>query len=150
MIDKEYLNRHLQKRKELLNELQQYEVMSGQSQLRAIVMDGMPHGSSTEGDSAFYSVLEKVQTEEKIRNLQKQIAQEYQDINNLFEQLVYPMEKKIMKMHYFQCLGWSEITAMEFKGRHDYYTCMDKYKSKVYRIHNSALRHLKEIQEEGK
>lgn len=150
MIDKEYLNRHLQKRKELLNELQQYEVMSGQSQLRAIVMDGMPHGSSTEVDSAFYSVLEKVQTEEKIRNLQKQIAQEYQDINNLFEQLVYPMEKKIMKMHYFQCLGWSEITAMEFKGRHDYYTCMDKYKSKVYRIHNSALRHLKEIQEEGK
>ena len=145
MIDKEYLNRHLQKRKELLNELQQYEVMTGQSQLRAIVMDGMPHGSSAAGDSAFYSVLEKVQTEEKIRNLRQRIAQEYQDINNLFEQLVYPM-----KMHYFQCLGWSEITAMEFKGRHDYYTCMDKYKSKVYRIHNSALRHLKEIQEEGK
>ena len=105
MIDKEYLNRHLQKRKELLNELQQYEVMSGQSQLRAIVMDGMPHGSSTEGDSAFYSVLEKVQTEEKIRNLQKQIAQEYQDINYIFEQLVYPMERKVMKMHYFQCIS---------------------------------------------
>lgn len=150
MIDKEYLNRHLQKRKELLNELQQYEVMTGQSQLRAIVMDGMPHGSSTEGDSAFYSVLEKVQTEEKIRNLQKQIAQEYQIINNVFEQLVYPMEKKIMKMRYFQCLGWSEITAMEFKTRRDYYTDTEKYRNKSYRIHNSALRHLKEIQEEGK
>ena len=61
MIDKIYLKRHLQRREDLKNEIDRYDMLIKDSQLRGINMDGMPHGSAS-GDNAFYSTLEKVET----------------------------------------------------------------------------------------
>ncbi len=145
MIDKIYLKMHLQHREELKNEMERYDMMKNDSQLRGINMDGMPHGSSS-GDSAFYSTLEKVETERRIAVLRETIDREYVEIEEVLERLKSPIERKIIKMRYFQCLDWSEIHKLEYGSRWDYYENMDKYKNKVFKIHGSAIKHLREAQ----
>ena len=145
MIDKIYLKRHLQRREDLKNEIDRYDMLIKDSQLRGINMDGMPHGSAT-GDSAFYSTLEKVETERKIKELREIIDREHVGIESVLEKLQYPAERKIIKMRYFQCLDWQEIHKLEFGSRWDYYENLDKYKNKVFKIHGSALKHIKEVQ----
>ena len=61
MIDKIYLKRHLQRREDLKNEIDRYDMLIKDSQLRGINMDGMPHGSAS-GDNAFYSTLDRIRS----------------------------------------------------------------------------------------
>ncbi len=146
MVDKDYLKMHLQHRIELREEQEWYAALYMQSSMKAINMDGMPHGSSSVGDTAYYNILEKVETEKKIKNLNAVIEKEYAAINEILDKMQNPTEKKILKMRYFQCLDWSEIRKLEFGARRDYYENEDKYKNKVFKIHGSALKHIKEVQ----
>lgn len=147
MIDKEYLKRHLRHREALQAEYERYSAMSEQTPLRAINMDGMPHGNGASGDSAFFSTIEKVDTEKRIKELKFTIDRERAQIDALLNRLQYPIESKIIKMRYFQGMSWNEIKSAEYGRRADYYSNPAKYRDKVYKIHSSALRHIKELQQ---
>lgn len=146
MVDKNYLKRHLQHRMELKEEQEWYALCTQSSMMKAINMDGMPHGSGGAGDMTFCNILEKVETEKKIKDLNAVIEKEYEQINEVFGKMKNPTEKKILKLRYFQCLEWTEIRKLEFGGRRDYYDNAEKYKNKVFKIHGAAIKHLKEVQ----
>ena len=147
MVDKIFLKEHMYKREELQDEIKRYELIMNSNLPQGIKMDGMPHGSQGTADSIFYNTMEKLETEKKIKDLRVRIEEEYGIINAVIEQLVYPAEKKIMKMRYFNCMDWSDIREAEYAKMRDYHENMEKYKDKIFKIHGSALRHMKEIQE---
>lgn len=147
MVDKIFLKEHMHKREELQDEIKRYELIINSNLPQAIKMDGMPHGSQGNGDSIFYNTMEKLETEKKIKELREKIEEEYGIINPVIEKLAYPAEKKIMKMRYFNCMDWSDIRGSEYAHRCDYHENVEKYKDKIFKIHGSALKHMKEIQE---
>lgn len=147
MVDKMFLKEHMHNREELQDEIGRYELIINSNMPQAIKMDGMPHGSQGTADSIFYNTMEKLETEKKIKDLREKIEKEYGIINLVIEKLAYPVEKKIIKMRYFNCMDWSDIREAEYAQRKDYHENMEKYKDKIFKVHASALKHMKEIQE---
>lgn len=135
-------------REELQNEQERYEILESRSGPKSKQIDGMPHVASSNKDASYINdAFDKIEVEKKINELNKLIKEEYQLINLLIEKLKEPDEKSILKMRYFHCMEWSDIREVKFSQRPDYYENMDKYKDKVFKIHGSALKHMKEIQE---
>lgn len=148
MIDKIYLKKHMNHREELRNEQERYEILESRSSPKSKPMDGMPHAASVSKDAGYIrDAFDKMEIEKKIDELNELIKEEYQIINPLIEKLEEPDEKSVLKMRYFHCMEWSDIREIKYSKRRDYYENMDKYKDKVFKIHGSALKHMKEIQE---
>ena len=148
MIDKIYLKKHMNHRQELKNEQERYEIVESRSSPRCKQIDGMPHSAGVSRDAGYIRVtFDKIEIEQKINELNEVIKEEYEIINPIIEKLEEPDEKSIMKMRYFNCMEWSDIREIKYSKRRDYFENMDKYKDKVFKIHGSALKHMKEIQE---
>lgn len=151
MIDKIYLKKHMNHREELRNEQERYEIILNRSGPKSKQMDGMPHAASVSRDAGYINdTFDKIEIEKKIDKLKEVIKEEYEQINPLLENLEEPDEKSIMKMRYFHGMEWSDIREIKYSKRWDYFSNMDKYKDKVFKIHGSALKHIKEMQESDK
>lgn len=91
-------------------------------------------------------VCQKFYVEEKIKKLEKDLTEQSKAINTVFERLENPYEKLVMQMRYEDGLEWDEIRGGIFGNRRDYNENVEKYNDKVFRIHGSALKHMKELQ----
>lgn len=149
MVDKIYLKKHMNNREELRNERERLELLESRMSPKGKQIDGMPHAVGSQEASYINDTFEKLEVEKKIIELNEVIKEEYQIINTMIEKLSEPDEKMVLKMRYFHCMEWPEIREMMYRKRYDYAWNTDKYKDKVFKIHGAALKHLKEIQEEG-
>ena len=94
------------------------------------------------------AVCKKIIAEERIHKLEKDLTEQSAIINPIFEKLENPYEKLVMQMRYEDGFEWDEIRGKIFGNRRDYSQNIEKYNNKVFRIHGSALKHMKELQAE--
>lgn len=92
-------------------------------------------------------VFEVEKLEEKIRDQKKVVAQDWQELEPLIEQLK-PIEALVLKLRY--CYGgeWDDICEAIFGKRKHFELELDRYKNKMFKIHGRALVTLAEIYEE--
>ncbi len=149
MVDKAYLKKHLRKREELETAIIRYHALLNKDDISSpagktdISMGGTSVSSIVEN-----TVCKKIDTEEKIKRLEKDLAKQSRRINAVFEKLENPYEKLVMQMRYEDKLEWDEIRGELFGGRKDYSENTEKYNDKIFRIHGAALKHMKELQTE--
>ncbi|MDE6052763.1 MAG: hypothetical protein K2G55_03175 [Lachnospiraceae bacterium] len=149
MIDKNYLKKHLQKREELKATIIRYNLLLSKEDISSPTgKSGFSSGGFLEFSTVENIVCKKILTEEKIKRLEKALAEQDTVINNVFEKLEKPYETMVMQMRYADGLEWDEIREGIFGSRKDYYEKIEKYTDKIFRIHGSALKHIKELQTE--
>ena len=141
MVDKEYLKKHLRKREELETTIIRYNALLNK--------DDISSPTGTLVSTVENAVCNKIFAEEKIKRLEKDLAEQSKIINSLFEKLDNPYEKLVMQMRYEDKLEWDEIRGAIFGNRRDYSINVEKYNDKVFRIHGAALKHMKELQKEN-
>lgn len=149
MVDKIYLKMHMSHREELRNEKEQLELIESRMSPKGQQIDGMPHSSRSQEAAYIHDTFEKMEIEKKIQDLSELVMEEFEVINQIIDKLTVPDEKMVLKLRYFRCMEWSQIRGTLFQKRYDYSWNEEKYKDKVFKIHGAALKHLKEIQNEG-
>ncbi len=149
MVDKEYLKKHLRKHEELETTIIRYNALLNKDDISSPAgKTGLSIGG-TLVSAVENAVCNKIFAEEKIKRLEKDLAEQSKIINSIFERLESPYEKLVMQMRYEDKLEWDEIRGEIFGNRRDYSTNVEKYNDKVFRIHGAALKHMKELQKEN-
>lgn len=150
MVDKTYLKKHLRKCEELETTIIRYNALLNKDDISSPAgKTGLSTGSSLVSSVVENTVCKKIVTEEKIKRLEEDLAKQSRVINSIFEKLENPYEKLVMQMRYEDRLEWDEIRGEIFGSRRDYSANVEKYNDKVFRIHGSALKHMKELQKEN-
>ena len=150
MIDKIYLKKYLRKREELETTIIRYNALLNKDNISSpIGKTGLStNGSSGSSSAIENAVCKKIFAEERIHKLEKDLTEQSAIINPIFEKLENPYEKQVMQMRYEDGFEWDEIRGKIFGNRRDYSQNIEKYNNKVFRIHGSALKHMKELQAE--
>lgn len=150
MVDKEYLKKHLRKREELETTIIRYNALLNKDDISSPAgKTGLSTGGSLVFSTVENTVCNKIITEEKIRRLEEDLVKQSKVINSILEKLGNPYEKLVMQMRYVDKLQWDEIRGGIFGNRSDYSDNVEKYNDKIFRIHGSALKHMKELQKES-
>lgn len=147
MVDKIYLKNYLRKREELKTTIIRYNALLNKEDISSPAGKiGLSMGGSLVSSVVENTVCNKIIMEEKIKRLEEDLARQRTIINSTFEKLEKPYEKIVMQMRYEDRLEWDEIRGEIFGNRRDYSENIEKYNDKVFRIHGSALKHIKELQ----
>lgn len=150
MIDKNYLKKHLRKREELETTIIRYSALLDKDNVSSPAgKAGIAAGVMSVSSAVENTVCNKIFIEEKIKRLENELIEQSREINSIFEKLENPFEKLVMQMRYEDRLEWDEIRGEIFGNRRDYSENIEKYNDKVFRIHGSALKHMKELQKEN-
>lgn len=148
MIDKLYLKNYLRKKDELETIRIRYYSLLDKGELSSPA--GRPDLPA--GNTAFSAVedivCKKIEAEEKIEELKKELTEQNKHIKVVLEELENPYEKLVMQMRYEDGFEWDAIRKKIFESRKDYSENIEKYNNKVFRIHGAALKHIKELQSE--
>lgn len=142
---KERLNAHremLEKLATLKQELEFAEESYGST--RAIDYSGMPRGGGDGTSQTERVVLRKIALEEKVRQKEKKIADDWATLETYVEQLA-PAETLVINLRYYYGAEWREI-CQRIYGKHDDYEIeADQYMDKMFRTHGRALLNLAEL-----
>lgn len=151
MINKQFLNRHAELRRELQDELRRYELMHGCSYYGKSPSDitGMPLASSGEEGGAYSQVERTLDSESYIKHLQGIILQEENLIEDLLQKLPKANQKTVIRIKYFQLYDWDDVALFMFGDVKDYARNEEKYKSKAQKIHGTALANIINLQKEN-
>lgn len=141
VIDKKFLRDHAEKRKELCDELERYELNNGKSYYGKSPSDinGMPNGSSEYQSKTESSAIRRCDTESYIGNLEQEIKEETRRIDELIKILPTAKEKYVIRLKYYQCLEWDDITDWMYGNVSGYCRNTEQYKQKAMKIHGIAL-----------
>lgn len=142
---KERLNAHremLEKLATLKQELEFAEESYGST--RAIDYSGMPRGGGDGTSQTERVVLRKIALEEKVRQKEKEIADDWATLETYVEQLA-PAETLVINLRYYYGAEWREIALRLYGKRRDYDVKADKYMDKVFKTHGRALLNLSEL-----
>lgn len=149
MIDKEYLRRHAEKRKELQDELQRYELDQGCSYYGKSPsdIDGMPHAHGGISDRTFNNAVNAGDTT-LIRELRADIAEEEIEIEKAVRLLNRACQKSVIRYKYYNCLEWDDVAFYMYGNRRDYVDKAEYYKQKAQKVHGAALANMIRMQRE--
>lgn len=142
---KERLNAHrelLEKLATLRQELEFAEESFGSP--RAIDYSGMPHGSGDGTSPTERVVLRKIALEEKVRQKEEEIANNWLTLEPFVEKLA-PAETLVINLRYYYGADWKEINQRLYGKRKDFEEKIDRYMDKVFKTHGRALLNLAEI-----
>lgn len=142
---KERLNAHkemLEKLATLKQELEFAEDAYGS--VRAIDYEGMPRGSGDGTSQTERVVLRKIALEEKVRLKEKEIADDWAELEPIVERLA-PAETLVINLRYYYGAEWREIAQRLYGKRKDYDIKADKNMDKVFKTHGRALLNLSEL-----
>lgn len=147
IIDKEFLKKHSEHRKELRDEQQRYEMINGINYYGKSPsnIDGMPHCPST-GNAIENSIVKKNDAETYIDKMQALVNTEECQIEEVLSKLTKANQKYIIRLRYFQCFDWDEITYIVYGDKKGYFGSQDKYKAKCMKVHGLALQNMIRIQ----
>lgn len=150
MVDKAYLKKYLRKREELEATIIRYNALLNKDDISSPAgKAGLPTGGTSVSSIVENTVCKKIITEEKIKILEEDLVNQSEAIRSIFEELENPYEKLVMQMRYEDRLEWDEIRGGIFGNRKDYSDNVEKYNDKIFRIHGSALKHMKELQKDN-
>lgn len=147
IIDKEFLKEHAEHRKELMDELQRYEMTHGVSYYgkSPANIDGMPHVQSG-GNATIDSVIRDYDSETYIDKLESLVNEEKRQIEEVLNKLKKADQKYIIRLKYYHCLEWEDITDQMYGNVKGYTNHFEKYKEKCYRLHGQALQNMVKAQ----
>ena len=150
MVDKEYLRRHAENRKELQDELQRYELDHGRSYYGKSPsdIDGMPHAQGGISDRTFNNALKPEDMGAYINDLQAKILEEKREIENALKLLKKACQKSVIRYKYYNCLDWDDVAFYMYGGRRDYVDREEYYKQKAQKVHGAALANMIRQQQE--
>lgn len=149
IIDKEFLREHAEHRKELRDELQRYELTHGASYYGKSPsnIDGMPHVHGG-GNATMDSVIRKYDTETYIDKLETLVNKEQRQIEEVLRKISKANQKYVIRLKYYHCLDWEDITDHMYGDVRGYFEHMEKYKTKCIRVHGLALQNIIKAQKE--
>lgn len=150
MVDKEYLRRHAEHRKELQDELQRYELDHGCRYYGKSPsnIDGMPHASSG-GSSVFDKIEKDMDTVTYIDKLETLVNVERIEIEKVIRLLRSAEQKSVIRYKYFSCLDWEDVSFYMYGNKRDYCKRSDYYKQKAQKVHGNALKNIIRMQRES-
>lgn len=104
----------------------------------------MPHGSGDGTSQTERVVLRKIALEEKVRQKEEEIANDWEALEPFVEQLA-PAETLVINLRYYYGAEWRDINQRIYGKRKDFEEEVDKYMDKVFKTHGRALLNLSEL-----
>ncbi len=142
---KERLNAHREMLEKLATLKQELEfAMEAYGSPGAIDYSGMPHGSGDGTSPTERVVMRKVALEEKVRQKETDIANDWAELEPFVERLA-PAETLVINLRYYYGAEWRDI-CQKIYGKHSEYELeADQYMGKMFRTHGRALLNLADL-----
>jgi hypothetical protein len=112
---------------------------------KAQTYDGMHGGGSSDGDHIAIQVTRKMELEQDIENMKKDIRYDEAKIDAIIRQLDSAEERGILRLRYIDAEDWEEVARIQYHKKADYQRDPDIYLRRAYRKHGEALAKLAKI-----
>ena len=105
--------------------------------------DTMPGGGMT------VNIARKIELEKSLEGDEKAIKEEQAQLERLIRKVKKPDERAVIRMKYFDGMGWTDIADALFRKMPDFNKAARLYLDKAYKLHGTALLSLAEAQEKA-
>ena len=109
--------------------------------------DTMPGGGTAAGDRMTVNIARKIELEKSLEGDEKAIKEERAQLERLIRKVKKPDERAVIRMKYFDGMGWTDIADALFRKIPDFNKAARLYLDKAYKLHGTALLSLAEAQE---
>ena len=145
-VIKERLQAHVDLIREYENQCERLErLTASMTAPKAQTYDGMP-GGTPESDPMALQVARKIELEENIAHLLKEIRYDEGKIDAIIKQLDNAEERCILRMRYIDAEDWVDVAWIQYHKKKDYKRNTSGYLKRAYNKHGEALAHLAEIE----
>lgn len=108
---------------------------------------GMPKGSPTPGHSGpEEEVFAMDALEDRIEKKRTEIREDWAELESICS-CIKPMQSWVLKLRYHYGAEWKDVCRELYGRRDDFETDLDKYKNRMYSIHNRAIQEMEKILE---
>jgi hypothetical protein len=114
---------------------------------KAQTYDGMPGGGTSEGDRIALQIARKMQLEQDLKSMRKEIRYDEAKIDAIIRQLDTAEERNILRLRYIDAEDWTDVAWIQYHKRKDYKRNVSGYLKRAYNKHGEALVKLAEIME---
>lgn len=111
--------------------------------------DAMPGGGTAAGDRMTVNIARKIELEKSLEGDEKAIKEERAQLERLIRKVKKPDERAVIRMKYFDGMGWTSIADALFRKMPDFNKAARLYLDKAYKLHGTALLSLAEAQEKA-
>ena len=109
----------------------------------------MPGGGTAAGDRMTVNIARKIELEKSLEGDEKAIKEERAQLERLIRKVKKPDERAVIRMKYFDGMGWTDIADALFRKMPDFNKAARLYLDKAYKLHGTALLSLAEAQEKA-
>ena len=141
-VIKERLQAHVDLIREYENQCERLErLTASMTAPKAQTYDGMP-GGTPESDPMALQVARKIELEENIAHLLKEIRYDEGKIDAIIKQLDNAEERCILRLRYIDAEDWVDVAWIQYHKKKDYKRNTSGYLKRAYNKHGEALAHL--------
>ena len=112
-------------------------------------MSDMPKTLGASNDRMARDLEHKEELENAINDAIAAQKAERAAIEAILDRLKVSDEREVVRIRYFECSGWNEVTKIMFGMKADFERKQDSYLRRVFKIHGSALLHIAMIEQDG-
>ncbi|MGP1348501.1 MAG: DUF1492 domain-containing protein [Stomatobaculum sp.] len=142
---KEHLQAYADMRRDHENQLERLDRLRASAEYKSPSFESMPGGGGGEKDKMTNYVAEVIELEKEIGSALQIMEQERKELDHLIRKIQKADERAVIRMKYFDGMGWTDITHVLFHREDDYKQAGRQYQQRTYKLHGSALVSLAKI-----
>jgi len=144
---KERLYSYRESDKEIDEQIERLErLVSKMSRPGATALSDMPKNHSASTDRMADMVSRKEELESCIKVAIRKRDSERKSIESMLKKLKRADERSVIRMRYFDGVGWNDVNRMMFGRKDDFDEREDSYLRRVHHLHSNAIIHLAMIE----
>lgn len=141
---KERLQAYAEMRRDHEIQLERLERLRASMEYKSPSFDAIPGGSGG-NDKMINSVAEIIELEKEIGDDLQIMEAERKALDHVIRKIPKADERAVIRMKYFDGMGWTDITRAIFHREPDYKHAARTYQQRTYKLHGSALVSLAKI-----
>ncbi|MDO5574405.1 MAG: hypothetical protein Q4G60_10575 [bacterium] len=139
VIDKQFLKNFRRHKEEYIDQVELYrELNSIKEGSTTAKITGMPGGGG-ESDKISNSIISLLETEQRIKELEKLIKDEGEYLDSFLFTVRDYKQRTVIKLRYKEMMEWSEIRKCMYGQKRDYYDNESNYEKRTYKDHRRAI-----------
>lgn len=142
---KERLQAYAEMRRDHEIQLERLERLRASMEYKSPSFEPIPGGGGGDKDKMTNYVAEVMELEKEIGDDLHIMENERRALDHLIRKIPKADERAVVRMKYFDGMGWTDITRAIFHREPDYKTAARAYQQRTYKLHGSALVSLAKI-----
>lgn len=142
---KERLQAYTESRRDYEMQIERLQRMAAASQYKSPSFEPMPGGGSPSKDKIADAICELIELENQLKDDKDALDEERRQIDALIRKMKKADERAIIRMKYFDGMGWTDIAHAIYHREEDFKQAVSAYQQKAYKLHGAALLSLAKI-----